>query len=161
MELHERIKKVVEYSGLSIPKFAVLVGFKTPQAVREILNGRTKTLSDAAQMKILQAFPGVSRSWLLTGEGEMLNNEHIEHDERTQNSRESSNFTQSGNVNTYNNGCDAAILKALDEISAQRKVLEKAQDEISAQRRVTEKAQEHIEQLIKLLTDVAPKQTKK
>ena len=35
MELSKRIEKIVEYSGLSIPKFAEFVGFKTPQAVRE------------------------------------------------------------------------------------------------------------------------------
>lgn len=73
MELNKRIEKLIEYSGLSIPKFAVRVGFKTPQAVRELIKGRTKTLSYQAQEKILASFPEVSPSWLLTGDGEMLN----------------------------------------------------------------------------------------
>ena len=72
MELSKRIEKLIEYSGLSIPKFAVRVGFKTPQAVRELLKGNTKTLSYQAQEKILASFPEVSSSWLLSGDGEML-----------------------------------------------------------------------------------------
>lgn len=74
MELSKRIEKLIEYSGLSIPKFAVHVGFKTPQAVRELIKGNTKTLSYKAQEKILSSFPEVSPSWLLTGDGEMLLN---------------------------------------------------------------------------------------
>ena len=72
MELSKRIEKLIEYSGLSIPKFAVHVGFKTPQAVRELIKGNTKTLSYQAQDKILSAFPEVSPSWLLSGDGDML-----------------------------------------------------------------------------------------
>lgn len=74
MELSKRIEKIVEYSGLSIPKFAEFVGFKTPQAVRELVKGNTKTLSYQAQDKILSAFPEVSPSWLLSGDGDMLLN---------------------------------------------------------------------------------------
>ena len=55
MELSKRIEKIVEYSGLSIPKFAEFVGFKTPQAVRELIKGNTKTLSFQAQEKIISS----------------------------------------------------------------------------------------------------------
>ena len=72
MELSKRIEKLVEYSGLSIPKFAERVGFKTPQGVRELLKGNTRTLSEQAQYKILHSFPEINPSWLLTGMGEML-----------------------------------------------------------------------------------------
>lgn len=72
MILKERIKALVEYSGLSIPKFADKVGFKTPQAVREMLSGKTKTLSEAAEHKLVKAFPGINKTWLLTGEGDMI-----------------------------------------------------------------------------------------
>ena len=60
MILRERIKELVRYSGLTIPKFANYVGFKTPQAVRELVKGNTKTLSDAAIIKILKAYPEIS-----------------------------------------------------------------------------------------------------
>jgi len=72
MELSERIKKIVEYSGLSIPKFAEFVGFKTPQAVRELIKGNTKTLSFQAQEKIISSYPEINVEWLTTGKGEML-----------------------------------------------------------------------------------------
>lgn len=77
MTLQKRISKVLEYSGLSIPKFAESVGFKTPQGLREILKGNTRTLSDAARMKILKAFPQINEEWLLTGDGEMLKDQDL------------------------------------------------------------------------------------
>lgn len=52
MELSQRIEKVVEYSGMSIPKFADFVGFKTPQVIRELLKGNTKTVSFQVQEKL-------------------------------------------------------------------------------------------------------------
>lgn len=73
MILPERIMNIVEYSGLSIPKFADKVGFKTPQTVRELINGRTKNLSYAVLGKITAAYPEIRESWLRTGEGDMLN----------------------------------------------------------------------------------------
>ncbi len=76
MILSDRISAIVEYSKLSIPKFAEYVGFKTPQTVRELIKGNTKTLSDAVQYKITSAYPEINREWLLTGEGEMLNKEN-------------------------------------------------------------------------------------
>lgn len=72
MILSERINKLVEYSQMSIPQFAKLVGFKTPQAVRELIKGNTKSLSDAAIFKLSSAFPDLSMDWLLTGEGPMM-----------------------------------------------------------------------------------------
>jgi len=72
MELNKRIEKLIEYSGLSIPKFAERVGFKTPQGVRELLKGNTMSLSRQAQDNILHSFPEINPSWLLTGIGGML-----------------------------------------------------------------------------------------
>lgn len=72
MTLSERISAIVEYSNLSIPKFAEYVGFKTPQTVRELIKGNTKSISDQVQYKITSAYPEVNINWLLTGEGEML-----------------------------------------------------------------------------------------
>ena len=72
MELSERIKKVVEYSGKSIPKFADFVGFKTPQVIRELLKGNTKTVSFQVQEKLKTAYPELNIDWLVTGEGDMI-----------------------------------------------------------------------------------------
>lgn len=75
MTLSERIRHLVEYSKMSIPKFADFVGFKTPQTVRELIKGNTKTVSEPVQYKIIQAFPEINLDWLLTGEGPMLKGE--------------------------------------------------------------------------------------
>ena len=72
MILSQRIEALLEYSNMNIPKFAEFVGFKTPQTVRELIKGNTKSLSEAAQYKITLAFPMVNPEWLLTGEGNML-----------------------------------------------------------------------------------------
>lgn len=77
MELSERIKAVVEYSGLSIPKYSQAVGAQTPQAIRDLISGKTKSLSADMQNKILSYSSGVNPYWLLTGEGEMLSTENV------------------------------------------------------------------------------------
>ena len=72
MELRQRIEELVVYSKKSIPQFAEFIGVKTPQAIRELTSGRTKTLSENMQDKILRAFPEISKAWLLAGVGNML-----------------------------------------------------------------------------------------
>lgn len=72
MELKERIATILEYSQKNISEFSRFVGFKTPQAVRELLKGNTKSLSEVACSKILSTFPEIRKEWLLTGEGDML-----------------------------------------------------------------------------------------
>lgn len=72
MILSQRIKEVVKHSGLSIPKFADYVGFTTPQTVRELINGRTKSLSFAVASKILANYPEISEVWLKEGAGDMI-----------------------------------------------------------------------------------------
>lgn len=72
MELKHRIKSILEYSGKNQSAFARFVGFQTPQAVRSLINGTTKTLSTASAMLLLHAFPEIDENWLRTGEGEML-----------------------------------------------------------------------------------------
>lgn len=74
MILSERILAVREYSKLGVSQFAHKVGFKTPQAVRELESGRTKSLSFEAANKILSAYPEINENWLKTGEGQMHNN---------------------------------------------------------------------------------------
>ena len=72
MELQDRIRKVVEYSGLTTSKFSKSVGFDSPQTIRELIYGRTKSLSYAAMNKISSAFPEINKEWLENGTGDML-----------------------------------------------------------------------------------------
>lgn len=66
------MQAIVDYSGKSIPQLATAVGFKTPQTIRSLLKGDTKTISDSVVMRITSYYPEVDANWLLTGEGEML-----------------------------------------------------------------------------------------
>lgn len=72
MTTEERLQKVLEYSGLNASAFAVAIGCKTKQAVYDLLHGKTKNLSLSMVDKITSYLPSVERTWLLTGEGEML-----------------------------------------------------------------------------------------
>lgn len=66
------INKLLIYSGLNAKAFADKIGLDRPQAIYDILKGKTKSISPSMSNKILSVFPEVSRTWLLTGEGDML-----------------------------------------------------------------------------------------
>lgn len=67
------INKVLEYTGLTPSVFAKKLGEKRPQRIYDIQNGKTKKLSPEIADKITSVFPTINRTWLLTGEGDMLN----------------------------------------------------------------------------------------
>lgn len=69
------INKLLIYSKLNAKSFSEKIGLERPQAIYDILKGKTKSISLAMQDKILSVFPELNRTWLLTGEGEMLKGE--------------------------------------------------------------------------------------
>lgn len=69
------INKLLIYSELNAKSFSEKIGLERPQAIYDILKGKTKSISLAMQDKILSVFPELNRTWLLTGEGEMLKGE--------------------------------------------------------------------------------------
>ena len=73
MILKDRIAAVRNHTGLNISQFSHRVGFKTPQTIRELESGRTRSLSYEVLNKILHCYPEINGDWLKTGEGEMLN----------------------------------------------------------------------------------------
>lgn len=72
MVLSERIKAILDYAGKNASQFSRFVGFPTPQTVRELLKGNTKSVSDSVKYKIADAYPEINIEWLVTGDGEML-----------------------------------------------------------------------------------------
>lgn len=66
------INKLLIYSKLNAKSFSEKIGLERPQAIYDILKGKTKSISLAMQDKILSVFPELNRTWLMTGEGEML-----------------------------------------------------------------------------------------
>jgi len=68
--MKDRIKKIQEYSGLSLGVFASRTGIKSA-SLSHILNGRNNPSLDVV-MKIHETFPEVSWEWMLYGTGSML-----------------------------------------------------------------------------------------
>jgi len=66
------IDKVLEYTQLSPASFAKAIGIERPQAIYDIQKGKTKMISQNMGNKIISVFPEISKSWLLSGEGEMI-----------------------------------------------------------------------------------------
>lgn len=69
----ERLKLYVEHTGLMAAQFAETINMPR-SSFSQLMNGRNKTITDATIKKIHDAFPELSISWLLFGEGEMLVN---------------------------------------------------------------------------------------
>lgn len=72
MSLADRFQSLLSHVKKNPSQFAKSVGFKTPQTVREILKGNTKSISEAVRLKISSNYPEININWLISGEGEML-----------------------------------------------------------------------------------------
>lgn len=67
----ERIKKLEEFTGLSLNKLAAVIGIKSPQTFYDIKSGKHGISKDLAD-KIKAKYLNINMSWLLSGEGEMI-----------------------------------------------------------------------------------------
>lgn len=72
-EAKEIINDLLEYIGIKAPTFAKAIN-TTYQRVQDIQRGRTKKISLDLANKIISVYPEVNKSYLLKGEGELLNN---------------------------------------------------------------------------------------
>ncbi|MGN0232242.1 MAG: helix-turn-helix domain-containing protein [Muribaculaceae bacterium] len=70
MDIVQRIKAFISSSGISVSQFADTSFIPRP-TVSQLLNGRNKKVSDEIITKIHKAYPKLSISWLLFGEGDM------------------------------------------------------------------------------------------
>ena len=80
--MKDRIKKIQEYSGLSLGVFASRTGIKAA-SLSHILNGRNNPSLDVV-MKIHETFPEVSWEWMLYGTGSMLKGGNVDDVENKQ-----------------------------------------------------------------------------
>ncbi|MBO7317345.1 MAG: helix-turn-helix transcriptional regulator [Bacteroidales bacterium] len=76
----ERLKFYIETQGMIASQFADAIGMPR-SSFSQLLTGRNKSISDATIGKIHAAFPGLSISWLLFGEGEMLTDSTHSHED--------------------------------------------------------------------------------
>lgn len=79
----EIINDVINYLDITAYKLAEELGYNRPQALYDIINGKTKKISGNIASKIMSKYPDFNYDWLLTGEGSMLkegNQDLIIHD---------------------------------------------------------------------------------
>ena len=122
MKADQKIEEMLAYLNINAKAFSEKLGYERPQIIYDILKGRTKRISEDLAIKITTVFPLIRKSWLLADEGEMIHasiNQEINGDHNTQ---------VAGNNNHVNS--PATLDKAIDEIAAQRKLVEKSQEQI-------------------------------
>jgi len=71
MENWQRLEKVIKWAGMSVNAFALHIGLKRSENLYQIKKGNHGISKELANI-ISTQYPQVSKSWLLTGEGEML-----------------------------------------------------------------------------------------
>lgn len=72
MEPWERIQKIMDEEGLNKNSFSKAIGISNNVTITRIINEK-RSPSKSTCEKIVAAFPKYSINWLLTGEGEMIN----------------------------------------------------------------------------------------
>ncbi len=115
----ERIKKLEEFTGLSLNKLAAAIGIKSPQTFYDIKSGKHGISKDLAD-KIKAKYLNINMSWLLSGEGEMITPSVI------QNNQNGDNI----NGHSVNVEQKTEIEKFLDTIKECHELLRKKDEQI-------------------------------
>lgn len=115
----ERIKKLEEFTGLSLNKLAAEIGIKSPQTFYDIKSGKHGISKDLAD-KIKAKYLNINMSWLLSGEGEMITPSVI------QNNQNGDNI----NGHSVNVEQKTEIEKFLDTIKECHELLRKKDEQI-------------------------------
>lgn len=72
MNAKERISAILTHYGISAKAFSERLGMERPQAIYDIINGKTRSITEKMAGKIISVFSDISKSWLMSGEGDML-----------------------------------------------------------------------------------------
>jgi DNA-binding Xre family transcriptional regulator len=132
MSKKSTIEIIAENERLDLKELALKVGCN-PQNMYDIKSGKAKSVSKRIAEKIIIVFPQYSKSWVMTGEGEMYNDS----------SGTAAIFNnQVGNGNQFTS--TATVERFLDELSAQRELTKEAQQQLT-------KSQEQMDRLITII----------
>jgi hypothetical protein len=74
----QRLEKVIKWTGHAINAFAREIGLNRAENLYQIKNGNNRISRNLADT-VVAKYPRVSKSWLLTGEGNMLVEENEKH----------------------------------------------------------------------------------
>ena len=70
----EILESILKNEEINYAQLAKAMGLSRVQPLYDIRDGKVKRISENYASKIMASYPQYSRIWLLTGEGEMLNN---------------------------------------------------------------------------------------
>lgn len=70
MDILQRLKEVLKYSGQSVRAFSIKCGVSQPTLDKQIKGLRSVSIETI--MSVLYAFPEISAEWLMRGNGQML-----------------------------------------------------------------------------------------
>lgn len=73
MESWNRLKQVIDRSGLTVNAFALSIGLKRSENLYQIKKGKNTVSKDLAGL-VVSRYPDISGAWLITGEGAMFTN---------------------------------------------------------------------------------------
>lgn len=123
--MKEIIIKLLDYSKLNVKQFSEKLGMKRGQAIYDIMSGKTKRISEKLASQIISEFPEINKTWLLTGDGEMLKNS------ATAKNHSVSIAGEEIKENSINVNTDDTIARLIAEVAAQRRVTEKVLEQNS------------------------------
>ena len=126
--IKDRLKIYIKYLGIGQSKFE-----KQCNLSNGYINNSKGNFGASKLEYILKSYPELNREWLLYGEGEMLKSSVS-----IENGDGSTQIIGDGN----HVGTPSTLDKALDEIAAQRKLVEKSQEQIDRLLAVVEKLTE-------------------
>ena len=66
------MQKILSHEQMTAATLSSKLGYSSPQLLYNISKGITKGISQSLADRIISAFPHYNRSWLMSGEGEML-----------------------------------------------------------------------------------------
>ncbi len=72
MTAAQRLEALVAHMHTNVKALADLCGYERPQAFYDILKGKTRNISPTVCDRLTAVFPRISRVWLMTGEGQMI-----------------------------------------------------------------------------------------
>lgn len=115
---------------LSQKDLGAKMGYANESTISQIINGKVKEPKDFID-RLASFIPDLNKVWLETGEGAMLNSDAL---------------TRQETLPANHEGNASCILERefLDEIAAQRRLLEKSQEQLG-------KSQEQIDRLISII----------
>lgn len=126
------IQDIAEHERMTVAQVASAID-KPASCLYDIQKGKIKGVSEKLADLIIERFPHYNKSWLLTGEGEMLKpTQSIEGD---------------GNIQVGGNACNVNAGKTIDKLIG---LLSKAQEQIT-------KRDEQIDNLIALVERLTAK----